>query len=346
MFLMQFATRAFVPALVSFLVGVGLAAFVFSSLAFGTFFILLAFALFVLGMARKNRAHFFLFAACTLFLALGIFRFTFWGDALNDQKLESQIGQTVILRGLIADEPDVREKNTQLRFAMKEIIDGEMKVPVRGIGLLIVDRYPEYHYGDAVEIRGAIKHPEAFAGDDGRIFDYPNYLKAKGMSYQFFYPKTILRDSEQGNPVRATLFSVKHAFLERLALVLPEPENALAGGILLGGKRSLGDEWTQRFRDVGIIHIIVLSGYNMTIVAEWLGAAFLFFGVLRELNYFRVGNTLFCTHDGCRCDCRSRRDHGDTCSSRKTHGKNLHHGAGTLGRGSTDGPPQPFYSRI
>src|SRR3989338_8133471 len=140
-----------------------------------------------------------------------------------------------------------------------------------------------------MEIRGTIKHHEAFSSNDGRIFDYPNYLKAKGITYQIFYPKVAMHGYERGHFIRAKLFEVKHSFLERLSAVLPEPENALAGGILLGGKRTLGNEWTERFRITGIVHIIVLSGYNMTIIAEWLGVAFLFLGFYGNLAISAIG---------------------------------------------------------
>ncbi|MDO8521003.1 MAG: ComEC/Rec2 family competence protein [bacterium] len=298
MVIMQFVARAFVPVLVAFLAGIGLAAYVFASYAFGALFLIFAVAVSFLSMFREEKKRLLLVGVCAIAIAFGIFRFTLWSEAPNDPRLEALAGEIVMLRGMIADEPDVREKNTQLYFTIEEIIDGEMRAPAKGTALLIVDRYPEYRYGDAIEVRGVVKKPEAFSGDDGRIFDYPNYLKAKGVEYQIFYPKITVRDHGQGHYVRAKLFELKHSFLDRLSFVLPEPENALAGGILLGGKRSLGEEWTNRFRETGIVHIIVLSGYNMTIVAEWLGAAFLFLGFYGSLAVSASGILSFALMTG------------------------------------------------
>ena len=37
---------------------------------------------------------------------------------------------------------------------------------------------------------------------------------------------------------------------------------------MVGAKRSLGEKLLQAFRDVGLIHIVVLSGYNLTLIAN------------------------------------------------------------------------------
>jgi competence protein ComEC len=48
------------------------------------------------------------------------------------------------------------------------------------------------------------------------------------------------------------------------------------GGLILGEKASFSQELRQKFIDTGTIHIIALSGYNITIVAEWFMKLFVF----------------------------------------------------------------------
>jgi competence protein ComEC len=67
--------------------------------------------------------------------------------------------------------------------------------------------------------------------------------------------------------VRA-LFAIKHAILAQMNRIIPEPESSLAGGITLGAKASLGERELDLFRIAGIVHVVVLSGYNITIVAD------------------------------------------------------------------------------
>ena len=50
--------------------------------------------------------------------------------------------------------------------------------------------------------------------------------------------------------------------------VIPYPESGLMGGILLGIQGGISQDLLTAFQMVGIIHIVVLSGYNITIVAE------------------------------------------------------------------------------
>ena len=66
----------------------------------------------------------------------------------------------------------------------------------------------------------------------------------------------------------AILFIFKQKFIKALEAVIPEPQAGLGEGLLLGVNEALGDELKTAFRKTGIIHIVVLSGYNVMIVAE------------------------------------------------------------------------------
>ena len=48
------------------------------------------------------------------------------------------------------------------------------------------------------------------------------------------------------------------------------------GGLILGEKAPFSQDFTQKFVDTGTIHIVALSGYNVTIVAEWIMKVFVF----------------------------------------------------------------------
>jgi len=54
------------------------------------------------------------------------------------------------------------------------------------------------------------------------------------------------------------------------------PENLLMGGLILGEKSSFDQAMRQSFVNTGTIHIVALSGYNVTIVAEWIMKVFSF----------------------------------------------------------------------
>src|SRR5690606_5310641 len=102
--------------------------------------------------------------------------------------------------------------------------------------------------------------------DLGRTFNYPRYLHARGVTYVIAFADVSTRSTSNGNPVLESLFTFKHAFMDNVAHVLAQPEAGLASGLLLGVKEALGDELETVFRKAGIMHIVVLSGYNIMLV--------------------------------------------------------------------------------
>ena len=89
------------------------------------------------------------------------------------------------------------------------------------------------------------------------------------------------------------LFSIKNTFLSKMNLAISRPESTLMGGLILGERSSFPKEERQKFVDTGTIHIVALSGYNVTIVAEWIMKIFAFlphvlgfgFGILVMIYY-------------------------------------------------------------
>lgn len=181
--------------------------------------------------------------------------------------------------GTVVEEPDVRERNTLLTIALEH--SGET-VRVRAS----VPHYPLYAYGDRVTVRGVVREPESFTTETDRVFDYPGYLLMRGVHAEI-HTATVFHvgGAVGGSSVQRALFTAKQLWLDTVSYLLPEPSAALAGGLIVGAKQSLGERWLRLFREVGLIHIVVLSGYNLTIVAQGLLAAvkraprFLAFGV-------------------------------------------------------------------
>ncbi len=223
------------------------------------FFILVAGAATVLWVrSRREPSSPFLLLAVTIFcFTLGALRF----DVSNTlhEELEARVGEKIYVEGIIAREPEVRESSTHLYVRLEETDE---------LILVSADRFQPFAYGERIAIEGVLKKPEAFETEYGRTFDYPGYLRAKGVSYMISYGKVEVTESGQGNSFLAALFKGKQRFTEAIEAAIPEPESGLGLGLLLGAKRALGEDLENAFRRVGIIHIVVLSGYNIMLVAE------------------------------------------------------------------------------
>jgi len=117
-------------------------------------------------------------------------------------------------------------------------------------------------------VRGMLEEPQSFETNAGRMFDYPGYLKARGISAVMQYAK--IQNIKEGTPgVLRTLFILKHSFEQALGRVMREPMVSLMKGFLLGEKSGLPQTLTQAFIIAGLIHVVVLSGYNIGVVSEW-----------------------------------------------------------------------------
>ena len=206
-------------------------------------------------------------------LSLGIFRFDFSEnnivtllDSWSGQQIEA--GQSVSLSGMISDEPQIKENNQKLIVEVGD--ERDLKI------LVTTDFNEEFKYGDIVNFYGKLQKPENFTTNTGKEFDYVNYLKKDNILYVMSYPKIEISTRGNGSKIKSVLFDIKDKFLEKINLAIGSPENLLMGGLILGEKAPFSQEFTQKFVDTGTIHIVALSGYNVTIVAEWIMKVFAF----------------------------------------------------------------------
>lgn len=197
-----------------------------------------------------------------------------------DPAFVSQLGEKVALEGFVFNEPDVREASVRIPLRLES-----------GMGILVVaPAHADVRYGDRVHAEGILRLPESFETGVGREFNYPAYLARDGISYELAFANVETVGRGAPNPIKSLAIWTKQKFLEGLGRVLPEPHAGLAGGITVGDKRGLGADLSDVFRTVGLIHIVVLSGYNIMIVMEGLSRLL---GWFHASRYIRLGTTIF-----------------------------------------------------
>lgn len=250
-----------------FIFGVLLRSFIFVNFYFTLFLLTLAFVLLLFSHTTQQKWGVMVFFF-TLALSFGILRFHLT-DKPAPAFFESRIDQKISLSGKIVDEPDVRENNQKLTV---EAWSESEKTKI-----LITTNLSEYFkYGDEINFSGKLEKPENFITDQGKEFDYINYLRKDGIFYVMNYGDIEIISQGGGNFIKSFLFSVKEKFLEKMNLAISSPENLLMGGLILGEKSAFSQELRQDFINTGTIHIIALSGYNVTIVADWFMKLFTF----------------------------------------------------------------------
>lgn len=254
--------------IVSFLIGIIFENFFHFGFAFVAFIFFIFSVLFFYSRFSK------IFLAVGLGLALGILRISFV-DTLPDQNLYKLVGQKVSFEATISDEPDVRETSTRYTVLPDE---------TNSFILLVAERYPELKYGNKIKVSGKLDLPKNFIGNNGEEFDYISYLSKDKIHFVVYRPEIEFLGGGKGSRFVGFLYSLKNIFIQKISDVVPEPDSSLLAGMIFGSKQSLGENLLADFKKVGLIHIVVLSGYNITIVAAGIFSLVSYFG-RRNLSF-------------------------------------------------------------
>lgn len=102
-------------------------------------------------------------------------------------------------------------------------------------------RYPEVNYGDKVIIEGVVENGKLKNAKTQKLQETENFFLKFRRRLIDFYQET-----------------------------LPEPYAGLLGGIVLGVKSGLTNDFWGAVRQTGVAHVVVASGMNVTFVASFL----------------------------------------------------------------------------
>jgi competence protein ComEC len=175
-------------------------------------------------------------------------------------------GKTTEFIGVISDDPIPSDKSLRFSAAITEINGESKRVRV----LVTLPRYPAYQYGDKLVM-------------SGKLVPVSEFNRKSNASAETVFPKISAYEPGHGNLFKKYLYKLKASMLAVTGRILPEPESALLGGILLG-TRDFSDELSEQFRTTGTAHIVAISGFNVTIVAGIFDAMLRRFG--RKVSFY------------------------------------------------------------
>jgi competence protein ComEC len=204
--------------------------------------------------------YLWLIAITCIFMLAGIFYQSFF-----DSKISKNVGESreVKITGEIVNRPQIDYKSQKFIIHINQFKESSNSHLAGTNAAVSAPIFPEFYYGDRVQIDGTISKPENFSD-----FDYQNYLKTKYV-VAVIKPKKVIFLNHTENIAKKlinSLYQVESYFEEKLNRALPEPHSSLAAGILLGVKKNIPDDLMQAFQLTGLTHILALSGYNITII--------------------------------------------------------------------------------
>lgn len=136
---------------------------------------------------------------------------------------------------------------------------------------------------DRVVLYGTLGEPQSFVTDTGTEFDYATYLGTSNIQATMYIPEvTVIGQSRKPFiSLQKHLYTVRESLREQMRSIFPLSVSALYSGIMIGDQSLFPPELLDVFRKSGLIHIMVLSGSNIALVA---GFVFIF---ARRLGYYR-----------------------------------------------------------
>lgn len=211
-----------------------------------------------------------------LVLLGGVLRYEIKEAASPD--LDAYYGNVYEMKGVVKEEPEISGSWQRLKVEMNSLDDITAKPFFARITLR---KYPEYFLGDEIRVRGKLERPERL-GD----FDYPSYLAKDDIYAQVSFPETEKIASGKGSRLKQILAQAKLGFENNLERILPEPHAAFLKGLILGERESLPEELVENFKRTGTTHIVALSGYNITLVANFFLGTLIFLTVPYRFSFW------------------------------------------------------------
>lgn len=240
---------------------------------FGIFSIIIAVAFITCGfVTKKDSLLLFLIGSLFLGIFIGGLKFREAEKKFSNSELNIFNNQKIILKGFEKNELNSSGDNQRLIFRAEKISfnDQDIKVNSGENILMIMPKDFLYLYGEGLEIRGTLKEIKKF--DDS--FDYASYEKKDGVLYEIYYPQIISSDGFSGNIFLRQIYFAKDYLEGNIAKFFKEPYSSLLSGTVIAGKGALPKTLKDSFLHAGIVHIVVLSGYNIALVISFVSIFF------------------------------------------------------------------------
>ncbi len=199
-----------------------------------------AFPLFAFGIWKKKHWAVILvaIAACCIGLGYGIAHTT------ARSAYASVLGVTVHLAGKVKEDP-TRPRTGAYSLQLDAVSIKGVAYP--GVVLVSLRSSADIRRGDSVTVEGKLNEP---------FGSFPATLMAVSLlKHTRPFPGDVGR-------------VVRDWFSDKVRQAIPEPAVSLGMGFLTGQKSALSEDLSEALRVAGLTHIVVASGYNLTILVQ------------------------------------------------------------------------------
>ncbi len=248
------------------------------------YFVFLSFLVYLLVFAIKGRYHKILFIFLTSSFILGSLYSGFYFRLTESNNIFlKHRGEVFAGKLKIVSEP--REfRYYQMFFAKNFGGDKTIVLAPQDLSL---------NYGDIVSLEGKI------------VLLNPNHYFKENIFTEIKPNRIKVIQKNKGNKLVSLLYKIKNSLKEKINIFFNPSEASFYNGLLFGGKEKMPKSLIEKLKKSGTIHLIALSGYNISIISIYFLSFFIFLGLNRQnAFYFAVlGIFLFVLMTGASKSC-------------------------------------------
>jgi competence protein ComEC len=167
---------------------------------------------------------------------------------------QSAVETVTYFEGMIVDEP---RRSLEAQTAKVKLTKANDANAIVGRVYIRADLYPELSYGDIVRVSGTIVPPSRDS--------YGSYMAKEHIHGTVFYPEIEIIGNE-GNSLFNALFYLRESIKAHISMLFIQQHATFLSGILLGDKDEFSPEFLKKLSQSGTMHLMALSGLNMTII--------------------------------------------------------------------------------
>jgi competence protein ComEC len=169
--------------------------------------------------------------------------------------------------------PVIKEKSIKLLVSVSEVITGSHIQTANGKIILYIDRAippSSLQYGTRLLFKKSLQEIRN-SGNPG-AFDYRQYCFFQGITHQVYLSgnEFIRLHETYRQPFQSFILSLRQKILSILRrYIRGEKETGLAEALLVGYKDDLDKSLVQAYSNMGVVHIIAISGLHLGLI-YWL----------------------------------------------------------------------------
>jgi competence protein ComEC len=169
--------------------------------------------------------------------------------------------------GVVREEPVRRSHRTTVVVEVERVgVGGNMRV-ARGLARLTLRRHRALHVGDRLLAWVTLRRPRSYRVPGA--FDFAGYLARRGIHVtgSVWDAPALTRVGRSTGRAAATLARWRRATERALVHGVEGMEREVLAALVLGRGQTLSDAVRERFMRAGVLHVLVVSGLHLTLVA-------------------------------------------------------------------------------